>query len=99
MSRSPAPEAAPRPVGRPEPTAAIEPLLRSDRLATLGLEPLATLDDLAASLSVSRSSIERMKSAGKLPRPDLHIGRMPRWRPETVRRWIDGQSTRKGVCS
>lgn len=60
------------------------------------IEPLLTLDGVARILSVSRSSIERMKSAGNLPRPDLRIGRMPRWRPATINRWIDGQSARKG---
>jgi hypothetical protein len=22
--------------------------------------------------------------------PDLHVGKMPLWKPETIRRWIDG---------
>jgi predicted DNA-binding transcriptional regulator AlpA len=57
---------------------------------------LWTIDDLAAALAISRRTAERMLSAGKLPRPDLRIGRMPRWRPETIRQWIDDQS-RKGV--
>lgn len=48
------------------------------------------LDELAAALGVSRRAIERERSAGRFPRPDLCIGRMPLWRPETIRRWIDG---------
>ncbi len=48
------------------------------------------LDELAASLGISRRTLERERSAGRFPPPDLHIGKCPLWRPETVRRWIDG---------
>ena len=48
------------------------------------------LDDLADALGVSRRSLERERSAGRLPRADLTIGRMPLWKPETIRRWIEG---------
>ncbi len=54
------------------------------------IEPMMSLDDLAAALNCSRRAVERLKSAGKLPPPDLKIGRMPRWRPETFRRWVEG---------
>jgi predicted DNA-binding transcriptional regulator AlpA len=53
------------------------------------LAPLLGIKDLAAILNCSRRVIERLRSAGKLPPPDLKIGRMPRWQPETVRRWIE----------
>jgi hypothetical protein len=33
-----------------------------------------------------------MRSAGKIPKPDVHAGKMPRWKPETIRRWIDKQA-------
>jgi hypothetical protein len=53
-------------------------------------EPLALrLDELAFALGVSRRAIERERSAGHFPEPDLHIGRMPLWRVETVRRWLE----------
>jgi hypothetical protein len=52
------------------------------------MEPLLGIDDLAALLRCSRRLIERMRSGGKVPQPDLHVGRMPRWRPETIRQWI-----------
>ncbi|MDR3618222.1 MAG: helix-turn-helix domain-containing protein [Paludisphaera borealis] len=52
------------------------------------IEPLLSIDDVAAALSCSRRLVERMRSAGKLPRPDLHVGRMPRWKRETLVRWI-----------
>ena len=35
-------------------------------------------------------TLARLRSAGGLPRPDMLIGRMPRWKPETIRRWIEG---------
>jgi predicted DNA-binding transcriptional regulator AlpA len=47
------------------------------------------LDELATALGVSRRTLERARSAGRLPRPDLHIGRMPLWRPSTIRDWIE----------
>jgi len=47
------------------------------------------LDELARALGVSRRAIERERSAGRFPKPDLTIGRMPLWKPETIRRWID----------
>jgi hypothetical protein len=48
------------------------------------------LDELAESLGVSRRIIERERAAGRWPRPDLHIGKMSLWKPETIRRWIEG---------
>jgi predicted DNA-binding transcriptional regulator AlpA len=46
------------------------------------------MDELAAVLGVSRRALERERSAGRFPRPDLQIGRMPLWRPETIREWV-----------
>ena len=68
----------------------------SDRIAsspTARLTPermTYRLEDLAATLGVSRRAIERERSAGRFPRPDLTIGRMPLWRPETIRAWVEG---------
>src|SRR5262249_2866771 len=54
-------------------------------------EPLAyRLDELADALGVSRRAIERERSAGRVPPPDLHIGKMPLWRVETIRHWLEG---------
>lgn len=55
-----------------------------------GFERMLSIDDLAALLSCSRRLVERMRSAGKVPKPDIKIGKMPRWRVETIRRWIEG---------
>jgi len=54
-----------------------------------GMEPMLSIDDLAALLSCSRRLVERMRSAGKVPKPDIKIGKMPRWRVETIRLWIE----------
>jgi predicted DNA-binding transcriptional regulator AlpA len=48
------------------------------------------LEDLVGAFGVSRRTIERERSAGRFPAPDLHIGKAPLWKPETIRRWIDG---------
>ncbi len=47
------------------------------------------LDELAESLGISRRGIERERSAGRFPPPDLTVGRMPLWRPATINEWID----------
>ncbi len=54
-----------------------------------GFEPMLGIDDLAAILRCSRRLVERMCSAGRVPKPDFHAGRCPRWRAETIRRWIE----------
>jgi predicted DNA-binding transcriptional regulator AlpA len=51
------------------------------------------IDELADSLGMSRRAIERERSAGRFPMPDLHVGKCPLWRPETIRDWLD---SRKG---
>ena len=50
------------------------------------------LDELATALGVSRRTIERERSAGRFPKPDKLIGKMPIWRVETIRSWIGGVS-------
>ena len=53
------------------------------------VEPLLSIDDLCRVLRCSRRAVERLKSAGLLPRPVLHVGRMPRWTAATISRWIE----------
>ena len=48
------------------------------------------LDDVAKALGISRRAIERERSAGRFPRADVVLGRMPLWRPETIRAWVEG---------
>lgn len=53
------------------------------------LERLAyRLTETAAALGISRRTLERLRSGGRFPRPDLHIGKCPLWTRETLLRWI-----------
>jgi predicted DNA-binding transcriptional regulator AlpA len=52
------------------------------------------LDELAHALGVSRRAIERERSAGRFPPPDLTIGRMPLWRLETIVEWANSGGER-----
>src|SRR5205814_258359 len=54
------------------------------------IEPLLGIADLAEVLRCSRRLVERMRSAGQLPQPTLHVGRCPRWTAAVVRDWIAG---------
>jgi predicted DNA-binding transcriptional regulator AlpA len=47
------------------------------------------LDEVAKALGVDRRSIERERSAGRFPKPDLQFRRMPLWRVETIRAWVE----------
>jgi hypothetical protein len=46
------------------------------------------LGEVARSLGVSRRTLERERSAGRFPKPDLTIGKAPLWTRETLIRWI-----------
>lgn len=50
--------------------------------------PPMTLDDIAAFLVCSRRHVERERSAGRLPTPDFHIGKRPRWWKRTILAWL-----------
>ncbi len=60
-----------------------------------GVERLAwRLSDVARALGVSRRTIERERSAGRFPAPDLRLGKAPLWQPQTIRRWVEGGGCR-----
>jgi hypothetical protein len=46
------------------------------------------IDDIANSLGVSRRTLERERSAGRLPKPDRVVGRVPLWAVTTIQRWL-----------
>lgn len=50
------------------------------------------LSEVAESLGISRRALERERAAGRFPKPDLTVGRMPLWCPETLRGWVEGGS-------
>lgn len=57
--------------------------------ATATIEPLLSMNDVAAALNCSRRAVEAMRASGRFPKPDAMVGRCPRWKRETVTRWID----------
>ena len=65
------------------------PAVKPGRTLPASIEPMLGIDDLAVLLSCSRRYVERMRSAGKVPKPDIHVGKCPRWKPATIRAWID----------
>jgi hypothetical protein len=83
---------------RPRPAAAdLERLRQADSIdrqpegASPAVERLAyRLDEVAKALGVSRRLIERERSAGRFPRPDLTIGRAPLWTRNSLVLWIAG---------
>ena len=48
-----------------------------------------SITEVARSLGVGRRTVERLISSGQFPKADFYIGRMPRWKPESVRQWIE----------
>ena len=54
-----------------------------------GIEATVGIDGWATALSCSRRLVERMRAAGRIPRPDLMVGKMPRWRASTVRAFLE----------
>jgi hypothetical protein len=53
------------------------------------MPPLLGIDDLAGYLNVSWRTVERLRAAGRLPRPSVKIGTMPCWTRECVRRFVE----------
>ena len=54
------------------------------------IEPMALrIDEVADALGLSRRAIERERAAGRFPKPDATIGKMPLWRPETVHSFLE----------
>jgi predicted DNA-binding transcriptional regulator AlpA len=77
---------------RPEAPELPEPRHRSplrDRL-------LWSWDDIAALTGLSRRLLEREVSAGRMPPPDVRIGRRACFRPATVTAWLDSVAQPKG---
>jgi predicted DNA-binding transcriptional regulator AlpA len=54
------------------------------------VEPLLSTADWLVVLGISRRAFERLRARGLIPKPDVMLGRLPRWKAATVRAWIDG---------
>ncbi len=81
---------------RPQgPEAAIEPEApangRPSDAVPLRDRLLWSLDDIASLCGVSKRFLERDRAAGRMPAPDVRLGRRVFWRPTTVNRWLDSQ--------
>jgi len=49
-------------------------------------------EDLVQLLKVSRRKLQSWRALGKLPKPDLHIGKVIRWNRKTISLWIENLS-------
>jgi predicted DNA-binding transcriptional regulator AlpA len=56
---------------------------------SIPIEPLLAKKKIATTLGISVRLLERLISAGTFPSPDVVFCRLPRWRPQTVRAWIE----------
>lgn len=45
--------------------------------------------EVAEMLGISERLLQVEHSAGRFPRPDRTIGRIPLWRRETIERWVE----------
>jgi hypothetical protein len=52
------------------------------------VKPYFTRQKLAQICVMSTRGLDRAAAMGLLPKPDLVVGRSPRWSPETVFRWL-----------
>ena len=53
---------------------------------------LLSRHQLAAALSISLASLDRLVKAGSLPAP-IRLGHRPLWSPETIQKWIAAQES------
>lgn len=61
-----------------------------NRSQTQPIEPLTyRMADLPIVFNVSRRTIERARSAGRFPQPNLHLGKAPLWTRKAVENWIE----------
>jgi excisionase family DNA binding protein len=56
--------------------------------AATPVESLWTPRDLASYLKVSVRMVQRMASAGQLPKP-VYVGRLPRWNAAVVQAYVE----------
>ncbi len=61
-----------------------------------GTPCLLTKVDVCLALGIGERMLAQMRSEGKFPAPDLHLGILPRWRQATFTEWLEhyeGSST------
>jgi hypothetical protein len=89
----------PEPAG-PVPESLVDVLRRlADALDRQAAPPRLAyrLSEIADMLGVSKRLLEQERAAGRLPKPDLRIGRVALWRIDpTIRNWLAQQADRQG---
>ena len=65
----------------PEPTVVLPP----------GAPVLLDVRQVAACLGFAARTVKKKRAAGDFPDPDCYVFNESRWKPETVRAWIDAQ--------
>lgn len=53
--------------------------------------------EVATLLNISRRTFQTWRAAGRLPDPDLRIGKVIRWRAESIDAWMASLSRREDV--
>jgi hypothetical protein len=53
------------------------------------------INEVANSIGVSRRTVERERSAGRFPLPDLHIGKAPLWTKKSLELWMEKGGDRR----
>lgn len=56
-----------------------------------GLDEVIEMAEIVAALKITRQYLRIMILTGKYPRPDMYIGRLPRWKSSTHNRWVSQQ--------
>ena len=56
------------------------------------IPPMLSPQEFAQLLGIGRRTFQTWKAAGKLPPPDLCVGKVIRWKPATIDRWLAEQS-------
>lgn len=55
------------------------------------IEPLVSPEAFAAFLSIGRRTFQTWRAVGKLPPPDLALGKTIRWRRATIDAWLEAR--------
>jgi len=69
------------------------PVARRVGIAIPEFERMLTTSDVAAIIGVDPRTISRKVETGAIPAPDLRSSRTIRWKPETIRLFLGGQTT------
>lgn len=69
----------------------------SEHASSRTSDPMIAPESFARFIGIGRRTFQTWRAAGKLPPPDLHMGKTLRWRRDTIDRWLAAQA-RKGVA-